>query len=301
MHNLSAKIAQVFELAKNAYYGRFTKRGDIFIYRRLPKTPDLLIVTLSIVMEQIGIHSEYQLYDLLQRDAPEYFELLPHRSNFNRRRRRLLLIIDEFANFLANEMTTSEDVFIIDSTPIEICRFARFKRLKIMQEELDFRPTIAKNYIDNRRYAGYKLHAVTSSKGVIVHFYITQANVHDINLMQALASSLPAGSEMIGDKGYIGEARQLEIFSDNQVKVYTASRNNQKQTPFPITKNRKRLRRRIETCFSQLKDQYRLIANYAKSVKGLRTRIISKIAAFTVAQYLNFMNSLPLGKVKYAY
>lgn len=301
MHNLSTNISQVLELAKNAFYSRFTERGDFYIYKRLPKAPDLLIVTLSIVMEQRGIHSEYELYERLCKDAPDYFSMLPDRCNFNRRRRRLYLVIDEFTNYLASEMTTKEDVFIIDSTPIEICRFARFKRLKIMQEQLDFRPTIAKNYIDNRRYAGYKLHAVVSSNGVIVNYHITQANVHDVNLLQPLAQSLPADSELIGDKGYISESRQLEIFSDNQVRVYTASRNAQKATPFPINKRRQRVRKRVETCFSQLKDQYRLIANYAKSFEGLKTRIVSKIAAFTVAQYLNFMNSLPIGKVKYAY
>jgi hypothetical protein len=301
MHNLSTKITQVLELAKQAYSTRFTERGDLYIYKRLPKAPDLLIVTLAIVMEQIGVHSEYQLYEQLDKDAPDYFAMLPKRCNFNRRRRRLFPIIDEFANFLACEMTTEEDVFIIDSTPIEVCRFARFERLKIMQDKPDFRPTKSKNHIDNTWYAGYKLHAVTSSKGVIINYRITQAHVHDVNMLQPLAKSLPTESELIGDKGYIGESRQLEIFSDNQVKVYTASRKNQKATPFPITKGKQRVRRRIETCFSQLKDQYRMIANYAKSVDGFKTRIVSKIAAFTVAQYLNFINSEPLGKVKYAY
>lgn len=301
MHNLSAKITQVLELSKLTFESRFDEFGNFSVYKNLPKASDLLIVTLSIVMESLGIHSEYQFYNLLKANVPEYFCGLPDRCNFNRRRRKLHLIVDEFANYLAMEMCDNEDVFIIDSTPIEICRFARFKNLKIMQDKIDFTPQIARNYIDNRSYAGYKLHAVVSSKGVIINYHLTQANVHDVTMLQPLAQTLPTDSELIADKGYIGEARQLEIFSDNKIKVYTASRLSQKPTPFPITRQKQRVRKRIETCFSQLKDQHRLTANYAKSVCGLMTRVVSKIAAFTVAQYINFLDSKPLGKVKYAF
>lgn len=300
MHNLSAKITQVLELSKLTFEGRFNEHDNLSIYKNLPKASDLLIVTLSIVMEYLGVHSEYQLYNTLKADAPDYFGWLPDRTNFNRRRRKLHATIDEFANYLAMEMCDKEDVFIIDSTPIEICRFARFNSLKIMQDNIDFKPQVARNYIDKRSYAGYKLHAVVSTKGVIINYELTQANVHDVTMLQPLAQTLPSDSQLIGDKGYISKARQLEIFTDNQVKVYTASRSGQRPTPFPITSHKQRIRKRIETCFSQLKDQYRLASNYAKSFYGFMTRVVSKIAAFTVAQYINFLDNKPLGKVKYA-
>ena len=52
--------------------------------------------------------------------------------------------------------------------------------------------------------------------------------------------------------------------------------------------------------FSQLCDQFLFIRNYAKNVDGLFTRIIGKISAFTVLQYINKINNKPIGQIKYA-
>jgi hypothetical protein len=52
----------------------------------------------------------------------------------------------------------------------------------------------------------------------------------------------------------------------------------------------------------QEKDRYTVILkrNYAKSVTGLSTRIIAKIASVTVLQFLHFIHNKPIGKLKYA-
>ncbi|MBF4211693.1 IS982 family transposase, partial [Pseudomonas donghuensis] len=59
-------------------------------------------------------------------------------------------------------------------------------------------------------------------------------------------------------------------------------------------------RKRSETKFSQLCDHFMLFRNYAKQTPGLFTRIIGKISAFTVLQYINYVNNRPIGRVKYA-
>ncbi len=46
-------------------------------------------------------------------------------------------------------------------------------------------------------------------------------------------------------------------------------------------------RKRIETLFSQLCDQFMIQRNYAKSFEGYKTRILSKITAVTIVQYIN--------------
>ena len=38
----------------------------------------------------------------------------------------------------------------------------------------------------------------------------------------------------------------------------------------------------------------------AKQTDGLFARIIGKISALTVAQYFNYLNNQPIGRVKYA-
>ena len=61
-------------------------------------------------------------------------------------------------------------------------------------------------------------------------------------------------------------------------------RNNQKnykRQPYIFRK------KRIETLFSQLCDQFMIRRNYAKSFEGFKTRVLSKITALTVIQYIN--------------
>lgn len=61
-----------------------------------------------------------------------------------------------------------------------------------------------------------------------------------------------------------------------------------------------KVRKRIATVFSQLADQFMLIRNYAKKAEGQFARIIGKISALTILQYVNKKNNNPIGGVKYA-
>ena len=50
----------------------------------------------------------------------------------------------------------------------------------------------------------------------------------------------------------------------------------------------------------QLTGQFMVIRNFAKVTDGLFARIIGKISALTVLQYINYINNKPIGKIKYA-
>ena len=63
----------------------------------------------------------------------------------------------------------------------------------------------------------------------------------------------------------------------------------------------KKVRKRVETVFSQLDDQFMMVRNYAKNVTGLFSRILAKVLAVTVLQYIyKFINNQPIGHVKHA-
>jgi len=102
-----------------------------------------------------------------------------------------------------------------------------------------------------------------------------------------------------GDKGYIGADVQLDLFETAHIRLECPYRLNQKDwkpTFIPFVKARKR----IETIFSQLTDQLLVIRNYAEITNGLFARIIGKISALTILQYVNFINNKPIGRIKYA-
>ena len=104
---------------------------------------------------------------------------------------------------------------------------------------------------------------------------------------------------MLGDKGYLSAEIQQNIFETANITLEVPYRLNQKNWR-PPTWAYKRFRKRIETIFSQLNDQFMMIRNYAKQPAGLFTRIAAKIAAITVLQYVNYINHRQIGQVKYA-
>jgi hypothetical protein len=61
----------------------------------------------------------------------------------------------------------------------------------------------------------------------------------------------------------------------------------------------RKARKRIETLFSQLCDQFMIRRNYAKSFHGFATRILSKITALNVIQWLNKQAGRNINNLKF--
>ena len=122
--------------------------------------------------------------------------------------------------------------------------------------------------------------------------------MHDLNYMKDVKLEYHDCS-IYGDKGYIGADVQLDLFETAHIRLECPYRLNQKDwkptfTPFA------KARKRIETIFSQLSGQFLLIRNYVKITNGLFARIIGKISALTVSQYVNYINNKPIGRIEYA-
>ena len=80
---------------------------------------------------------------------------------------------------------------------------------------------------------------------------------------------------LLGDRGYLSAEIKLNLFETVNIKLETLMRANQKtiKSKLIFMKSRKR----IETLFSQLCDQFTIRRNYAKSFHGFKTRILSKL------------------------
>lgn len=91
---------------------------------------------------------------------------------------------------------------------------------------------------------------------------------------------------IFGDMDYLSASVQLNLFESVNINLQTPIRKNQigyvKQL-YVFIKSRKR----IETLYSQLGEQFMIKRNYAKSFSGFRIRILSKTSALTMIQYLN--------------
>lgn len=260
---------------------------------------DCDIITLAILGESIGVDSENYLFGKLKTDYAMDFPNLIDRSNFNRRRKRLGEYIVRFNKQLADLMNEGENIFLVDSIPIPVCKLAREKTSKICKENFETAPDKGYSAVNKAYYYGYKMHLVTSVNGVFSSMELTKASVHDVQFLNEVKHSRLNNCTLIADKGYLSKTQQLDLFTSCKIKLQTPKRKNQhdkERFPIIFTKARKR----IETLFAQLCDQLMLKRNYAKTTTGLSIRLLCKITAVTLLQYINHTNQKPLNHIKYA-
>lgn len=249
---------------------------------RNPKMTDLQVIALSLTAEYMSIDSENLLFQMIPVGA---IDNIIERSQYNKRRRKLFALTEQVRVKLNQSFLEFEDYFVVDSMPLEICKMARHRRAKICKEKFETAPEKGFCASQNTWFYGYKLHGVCTMSGVFGPIDITKANVHDIAYLKDVKLQL-SDAVLLGDRGYISSQQQLDLFESVNIRLETPMRSNQKnfkKQAFVFRKTRKR----IETLFSQLCDQFMIRRNYAKSFDGFKTRILAKITALTSIQYIN--------------
>lgn len=125
-------------------------------------------LTRKITFWQTKIGSLFRFYKLIDR------------SNFKRRRKRLFPKIAELNQGLANLLNEGEHTYIVDSIPVPACQIAREKRSRICRENFETAPDKGYSTASKAYYYGYKLHLVTSVRGVFASMNLSKASVHDV-------------------------------------------------------------------------------------------------------------------------
>ncbi|MDA0195474.1 MAG: IS982 family transposase [Bacteroidetes bacterium] len=299
MHNIKSNFDIIFQTIKSLELNDFGADGNVIRTGPKPKLSDLEVISLTLTSEYMSIDSENLLFKKLNSCHRQDFPQLIDRSQFNRRKKDLFHYIGKIRAALAQHFVASEQYFIVDSMPIEICKLSREKRARICKETLQTAPD--KGYCASQQmyFYGYKLHGVCSVNGVFHSIDLTKASVHDNEILKDLNTQL-SDCVLLGDKGYIGKQIQLDLFQTASIRLHSPMRSNQKHfKPYPGIF--RRTRKRLETLFSQLCDQFMIRRNYAKTFKGFRTRILAKITALTIVQFINyFILNRPINNIKHA-
>lgn len=281
MHNLYSNFSKFFDITKSLFQHRIDSFDNFYCYRNKPKMSDCQIIAMAITGESLGIDSESYLWGKLKNEHARDFPNLIDRSNFNRRRKRLYPFIEELNRSIAQFLNEGEDIFLIDSIPVPVCKNAREKQCKICKEDFETAPDKGYSSVNKTYFYGYMLHLLTSVKGIFHSMDLTKASVHDVHILPEIKDSGLNQCTLLADKGYLSSAYQLDLFTSCQIRLETPMRLNQRNyKSYP--KIFKRVRKRIETLFAQLCDQFMLKRNYAKTLVGLSVRILSKITAVTL-------------------
>lgn len=246
MHNLSTNFRQFLEITKSVFKSSINTDGNFKFYPRKPKLSDCEIIAMVLTAESLGIDSENYLFGKLKNDYSSEFPSLIHRCNFNRRRKMIFPWLQQLNERLAEQMNEGENVFIVDSIPIPICKIVREKSLKVCRENFETAPDKGYSAVNKAWCFGYKLHLITSVKGIFYSMDISKASVHDIHYLNGIKYSGLTNCTLIGDRGYLSKTSQLDLFNTVKIQLKTPMRNNQKdKQPFkPVFR---KCRKRIET------------------------------------------------------
>jgi hypothetical protein len=298
MHDLKVNFDKFHQIAKTILLDKLVD-GNVRLYRHKPKMTDSEIIALAICQEALSIDSENYFWSKLKSDYRMDFPNLIHLTRYNLRRKYLNGYIQMVTERLATKLNEGENAFIVDSMPVPVCKISRESRLKICKENYETAPDKGYSAVNKQYYIGYKIHLVISIRGVFSAMDLSKASVHDIHYLSDIKHSKLNNCVLLGDRGYLSSSLQLNLFETARIDLQTPKRENQSNyKPYPLVFRKQR--KRIETLFSQLSDHLMMKRNYAKTFQGLSTRTISKIAAVTVLQYINFQNKNPINNIKHA-
>ena len=261
------------------------------------KLSDSEIITISIVGELLTIDSEKSFFSLLKREYKELFPRLGDRTRFNRNKRNLHLVISKIRGYISEFMQLySNNIRVIDSMPIPVCEFGRAHFSKCFKGEASYGICASKK----ETYFGFKFHALTTVDGFLTDYVITPANIDDRNAVWDLCDKYRSIS-IIGDKGYINKRLTPELKSERDIDLLFLKRANSRDNyPKEVRQLLFKVRRRIETSFSQLTEQLNLNKVKSKSMLGFITRTSIKVLAHNISFLINKLmrNDDSMAKIK---
>ena len=297
MHDIYSNFIKILETVKSLDLSLFDASGNVTRHGMKPQFSDIEVISLALTAEYMSLDSENWLFNKIKADYNKEFPHIIDRSRYNRRKRQLFPFMEKVRQGLAAKFMAFEDYFIIDSMPLEVCKISREKRAKVCKERFESAPDKGFCASQDFYFYGYKLQGVCSVNGVFHSIELTKASVHDATFLQEMNSQL-SDCVLIGDKGYLSSSLQLDLFHTSNITLDTPMRKNQLNYKKQAKVFRK-ARKRIETLFSQLCDQFMIRRNYAKSFDGFKTRILTKITALTLIQFINkFEFDRPINNLK---
>ena len=258
---------------------------------------DSEIITISIVGETATLGSEKSWFNFVKKNYCDLFPNIGDRTRFNRTKRNLYKVILEIQKYLSNlPIFKYDDIRIIDSIPIPVCKFARSYFSKLFKDISSYGYCASKK----ETYFGLKLHALVTINGFVTNFIVTSANVDDREAVFELVETNNT-LKILGDKGYIDNKLKTALAKENEILLISLKRKNSKH---PLEKQLRnalsKARRRIETSFSQLVEQFNINRVLAKSKLGLMIRIALKVLAHNLSFILNIIigNTINMAQIK---
>jgi hypothetical protein len=266
-----------------------------------PELGDAELVTLAVMQALCGFTSEARWLRYAHAHLRHLFPYLPQQPGYNKRLRAAASMIQDCIRVLAaGTAVWTDDVWIVDSTPVECGR----SRDTVRRSDLAGWAEYGYCASHSRYFWGLRLHLVCTLQGLPVAFALAGAKADEREVLAGMLTASPdliaarPGQTLIGDKNYFGRDFEASMAAAGIRLLRPARKGEPKKTGNEFFRP---LRQIIESVNDTLKGQLDLERHGGHTPAGVIVRVLQRILALTAAIWHNDTTGQPTLRSLIAY
>ncbi len=266
-----------------------------------PKLSDAELITLAVVQALCGFTTEARWLRHARTRLRHLFRYLPQQPGYNKRLRACAgLLVHVIRALAADTSLWTDDVWVVDSTPVECGRSRETARRSELVGWAEYGYCAS----HSRYFWGLRLHLLCTLTGLPVGFALSGAKADERQVLLGIFDADPGlladrpGQILIGDKNYYG--RDFEAALDQAgVRLLRPARKGEPDRAGAHLF--KPLRQTIESINETFKGQLDLERHGGHTPTGVLVRVLQRILALTAAIWHNDRTSQPVKRSLVAY
>ena len=252
-----------------------------------PRLTDAELVTLAVLQALLGFTSESRWLRHARTHLRHLFPYLPLQPGYNKRLRASAALITAMIRALAADTSLwTDDVWVVDSTPVECGR----SRETVKRSDLAGWAQYGYCASHSRFFWGLRLHLVATLGGLPIGFALAGAKADERQVLLGIFEADPGlvanrpGQILIGDKNYYGKDFEAVLAAAGLTLLRPARKGEAERAGAPFFKP---LRQVIESVNQTFKAQLDLERHGGRTPAGAIVRVLQRILALTTAIWLN--------------
>ena len=251
------------------------------------RVTDAEVVTLCVAQAIMGIPSDRRFLAAAAKRLAHLFPQLPQQPGYFKRRRRLADTLEWLMGVFASQSPGyHDDLLLIDSTPVECARSRETVKRSALADAADYGWCAS----HSRYFWGFRLHTIFAADGTPRALELTSPKIdeRDVGLVLLDRCARHGGETLLGDKGYAGRGFATAVAQRNA--TFVRPRRTDEPTGGPHLAP---IRQRIESIYWTCKDLLTLERHGARTLAGLRERILQRLCCLAAAITLNHQLGRP--------
>jgi hypothetical protein len=248
---------------------------------------DAEVVTLCVAQAIMGIPSDRRFLAVASKHLRHLFPAIPHQAGYFKRRRRLADTLEWLMEVFASQSPGFfDDLLLVDSTPVECARSRETVKRSQLADAADY------GYCPShsRFFWGFRLHLLAAPDGTprAVTLASPKRDEREVALELLARARRDGPVIVIADKGYAGKEFATKASELDATIIRPRRKDEPGRGPHLAP-----IRQRIESIFWTCKDILTLERHGARTLPGLRERILQRLLCLAAAISLNHQLGRP--------